>query len=302
MLQKLKIYFVGWCFVCASIFGPSGQAVSAALSQVQLYLDVHQDGKMGMKWSKAIQSRYSKKQFELLKNSVKPLSANENQWSNLIEVVLPKWEKQLKTVQKHFPKGIDIGPIEIVMGNQGGNDGFTFSRRTICLDLSSWQKNYGSPFEIKKIEENKSRIIRILNHEYAHLLTKAMLVKNPFFPKSFKEDILFQLYFEGIGHVFSLSSKWVDKDYKLTPFAMQKRDELLLIYKKRMKKIDSGSTDPALVDKMVMGNFADKWGALTIALFLADGMSKSPNFLIDWIPQGPSAIAEFNRGVLKPGI
>lgn len=60
------------------------------------------------------------------------------------------------------------GHVRILIGNQGGEDAFTFSDSTICFDLDRLNSVYG--FATKAL--NTNRIDRFFAHEFTHVLHK----------------------------------------------------------------------------------------------------------------------------------
>lgn len=255
-------------------------------------LDIVDSGLPGASWQRCIQDRHSESEFKKIISNKRPATKPELDWHKRFLEVIPEWESQRPSVDANFPKGV-VPPTKIrfVLGNQGGNDGFTKRTDTICADLSHWVKSYTK----EEWSVNKPRMKRVLSHEYAHLLTKKWLEKHPQPQSSFKEKVLFKLFYEGIGHYFSLSSKWVQPDGQLTTKANQQLEKLVPIFHKRMKRVLAGDSDPEIFDNMVSGSFGKKWGALTVALWLSKKTGREPVKVADWIAGGSNNILQLAK-------
>lgn len=153
-------------------------------------------------WLSAISNRNTKNELKKISSLKKPLSSNELKWKNALQDALPIFESNKQKVNSLFPKVSPPKSIKILLGNQGGNDAFTYKKEYICLDLSEWVQYYGTPKNT-----DLDRVSRILLHEYAHLVTKAWLEKYPQQADSLYSKALFEMFYEGIGNYFSLSRK-----------------------------------------------------------------------------------------------
>jgi hypothetical protein len=180
--------------------------------------------------------------------------------------------------------------IVILAGNQIGDDGFTFGDNTICLDLAAFAKYYGDP----STKENADRILRMLDHEYTHLVHHAWIEAHPVSLSTPFERALRDLWVEGIGNYRSLSDRWVDGTGDLTPLARQVLSELEPVFVDRVTKLKSASEEDeeGLRNGLSRGPFAKKWGALTMALWFAQEARGDDRKLAKWIERGP-------RGVMK---
>ncbi|MEW6735662.1 MAG: hypothetical protein AB1489_30505, partial [Acidobacteriota bacterium] len=174
------------------------------------------------------------------------------------------------------------------VGNQGGDDGFTFLDNTICIDLAVSLRNYGEA----DIKENRERLIRILNHEYTHLLHKAWFKENPIDLKTPLDRALKDCLVEGFGNYRSLSSKWINEQGILTEEAKLTLKELQPIFVERLSKLQFADSkeEETLKQGLSRGQFNKKWGALCVALWLAQEANGNELNLAKWIKLGPKGI------------
>lgn len=238
-------------------------------------------------WLSAISNRNTKNELKKISSLKKPLSSNELKWKNALQDALPIFESNKQKVNSLFPKVSPPKSIKILLGNQGGNDAFTYKKEYICLDLSEWVQYYGTPKNT-----DLDRVSRILLHEYAHLVTKAWLEKYPQQADSLYSKALFEMFYEGIGNYFSLSRKWIDNEFNLSPRSKKTLNKLVPVLKNKMQQIalhkHSNSTE--LLNGLSSGKFDEKWGALPVALWLTQERKISKKTLIDRVQEGPKGI------------
>lgn len=267
-------------------------------SRTKVLLDVEQDGAPGKAWKKCVEGRLTDLKLNGLESNKVPLSKDQFEWHSLFLEAISEWVNERSYIENHFPfKKPELFSLKVVMGNQGGNDGFTQGESTICFDLSNWAKQYDLSFS-----GNIGRIKRVLSHEYAHLLTKRLGVVEMTKVSAFKDKVVFNLFYEGIGDYFSLSSKWIRKDGTLTRKAKSALIHNLPRFKANMSKIMSGSKDTSLLDQITSGPFPEKWGSLTVALWLSRHTSRKPENLSLWIAGGEESGQKMVESILKSKI
>ena len=182
--------------------------------------------------------------------------------------------------------------IQIVLGNTGGEDAFTPTASRIAFDLSRLEANYGAATSAI----NQDRIDRFFAHEMTHLLHKAwargraISLDAP--QHSPLEAALWDCLSEGLGNYRSLSAKWVSADGELTTLAEETLSKLQPVFVERMIGLASASDADVerLMDGLSSGPFAEKWGALTSALWLAQEAKGDPAGLRPWVEAGPRGI------------
>ena len=274
-------------------------SVSAnADTAVNVELGLGKDGKPTNFWMEAIRGRVSPDVFALISERKKKLSAQEIAWADKIQKTIPLFKKELPNLELPFAA---VGPLEkaiLVFGNQGGPDGFTCSLEHICLDLSQWALNYGQPTE----SESTDRILRILSHEYTHLLTKLHLGLNPYEPTNALEKALLDLYVEGLGHYYSLSSKWISPRGELSDLSKERlqQSEKVFITRLKLLKEDERASYAQLTAGMNDGKFEQKWGALPIALWLSKETGRDPLKLRSWVDRGPFGVLALAQAHIHP--
>ena len=252
-----------------------------------------EDGRPLPLWIDSLKRRMPEEEWRTYGEIRKPLNEEERAWLALIESVSDDWLASVPEIDAGFPKVRPPETIRILAGNQGGNDGFTHLLDIICTDLSDLIRNYGSADK----PENRNRMIRILSHEYTHLLTKAWLADHPWLDDTPFRSVLWELYYEGLGNMQSLilSEKWITADYQLTERARKTIRELEPVMLKRLSELAKNpgpEEETALRRNLSAGPFTKKWGALPIALWLAVETRFEPTEIAEWVERGPAGILE----------
>lgn len=233
------------------------------------------DGRPSPFWIKAIQDRNSPERVNEISKTVQPITSDQSLWLSTVQKTIPVWEANKKRVEQLFPEVTPPKDVEIVIGNQGGDDGFTCGDQYICLDLSSWVEAYGKPSD----QDGLDRVNRILLHEYAHLITKIWLKAHPQDQSTSYNRALFEMFYEGIGNYFSLNETWVNTDGSLTEKSIKTLEELTPTLRDRLESLkhDDGTSEKALRAGLSDGPFNKKWGALPVALFFAKDTASMVN-------------------------
>jgi hypothetical protein len=94
------------------------------------------------------------------------------------------------------------------------------------------------------------------------------------------------------GNYRSLSEKWILAGGKLTPYAQEVLSRLQPIFVKRISALEyanDAEVEP-LLKGLSMGPFDQKWGALTVALGLAQEAKGGDHNLQKWVEAGPSGV------------
>lgn len=251
------------------------------------------DGRPLALWVDALKRRIPEAAWSEVAATPKPLTAGEREWLELIREVSGEWLAGVHRLDAAFPGVSPPSAIRILAGNQGADDGFTHELDTICTDLSDLVRNYGSARE----PINRPRVIRILSHEYTHLLTKAWLEQEPWPYESPFLRAIGELYYEGLGNLRSLilSERWITREHELSPLARATIAELEPVMLARLEGL---SQDPepeearALHANLSAGPFRKKWGALPIALWLAVETRFQPEKIAGWVERGPGGILQ----------
>ena len=261
--------------------------------QVEVKIGLNADGSITRDWYEAINDRIPASDSDRIRTTWRPLSDGERRWLELIENGAEKWSQRRATLDVPF-EGIRLSrKIFILVGNQIGDDGFTYRNDTICVDIGAMWRNYGEA----GTPGNEARLIRLLDHEYTHLLHHEWIRRNPIKMSTPYDRALRDLIVEGIGNYRSLSDKWVDVKGKLTPLATETLSELQPIFVDRVTKLRVANEDAEeqLRRGLSRGPFAKKWGALTVALWLAKETGGDDRKLARWVRRGPPGIVVLAR-------
>ncbi|HNR08314.1 MAG TPA: hypothetical protein PKM27_13430 [Saprospiraceae bacterium] len=254
------------------------------------------DDKMTSGWKSALASRMSKPALDSVAALALPLSQEQKEWIHLIESKKAGWGLILDSLAIPFRNCIAPDTTILFMGNSGNDDGFTFGLNTVCLDLRALYNNYGPA----AIPENSGRIDRIFAHEFTHLLHKQWAELNHFELRTFKDSILWECLYEGIGMYRSLSSKWLPADGVLPGITIKTLASLYPVFTDRLlAAASSPSPDEAsknsIVSNLSRGPVDKKWGAFTVAIWLAlesKGDERKLAFWIDHHLASPISLAK----------
>jgi hypothetical protein len=241
------------------------------------------DGRATEQWTAMV------RRWESTVPTIKPLTAGEQKWADLLRSRTPQWEKEIDGLALNFAPVQVPGIASIVIGNRGGQDAFTHDPTTIGFDLSRLQAVYGDAVSDKNPAENSDRIDRFFRHEYTHLLQKAWLAKHPYRSDTPVRVALLGIWTEGLGNYYSLSQKWRSVDGKPSDLAAETLDRLAPRFVARLSALACGSSDAeTLLADLSEGRFEDKWGALPAALWL-----ENEGTLRAFVVAGPDGIWTF---------
>ena len=152
-------------------------------------------------------------------------------------------------------------------------------------------REYGSA----KRAKNESRVNRLLAHEDTHLLSKEWARQTEQNLKTYKDSILWECMFEGLGMYRSMSDKWFPKKDSLSMVASKTFETLYPIFTERLIAIET-SDSLSKADKIKLhknlsrGSMKKKWGALPVAVWLAMESNGNDKNLIPWVKMGPKAL------------
>lgn len=242
-------------------------------------------------WKKALTNRLSKENLDSISTIKKPLTPAENNWYQLIKTRADQWASFRDSLQVPF-SGIKVNDTTyVLLGNQGGDDAFSYQHQTVCFDLTALHRAYGSANKTV----NTNRIDRIFSHEYTHLLSKEWVKKNNLKLKTYKDRILWECMYEGVGMYRSMSAKWFPKGDSLSEISAKTFETLYPIFTERLTTIETSENlseedEIRLHKNLSRGSMKKKWGALTVAVWLAMEADGNDKNLIPWINMGPDAL------------
>jgi hypothetical protein len=250
-------------------------------------------------WTKALVTRMSKEKLDSLASIQRPLSPDECDWLKLIRTKTGLWNSLRDSLETPFGDIHVTDTINVLLGAFGVDDGFTFQYNTVCFDLTALQANYGSAL----LPENIERIDRLFAHEYTHLIHKTWVQERDYAIRTFKDSVLWECLYEGIGMYRSLTKKWLPQGDALPDMTRNTLEELYPVFVQRLIAVAS-SVNPSkaekarLVSNLSRGPVHRKWGALPVAIWLALEANGDDTQLTSWLNKGPGAVIELAKKYL----
>lgn len=250
-------------------------------------------------WKNVLTSRESKEYIDSLGRLQRALTAEEQLWEHLIASKTKTWNRFKDSLEVPF---VDIeisDTIYVLPGYRGRDDGFTYGYQTICLDLTALNKEYGRA----DLLENNNRIDRIFAHEYTHLLHKLWAKKMELKLQIFRDSILWECLYEGIGMYRSLNPKWIPVHGVLPDITKEALDNLYPLFVERLITIQNNSALTAEEKKQLNKNLSrgavnQKWGAFPVAIWLSLESNGDDKKLRGWINKGPATVIQLAKKYL----
>ena len=224
---------------------------------------VAKSGAPTREWQRAVEEHQGSRQHW----SRRPLTTDETGWRDSIGARLRVWQSAIPSLMPPFEGLRPVAKARIVLGNQHGEDAFGIGGDTIFFDLSALARLYGPA----AAADNRELLDRIFAHEFSHVLQSRWESMHPFRVATPWDRALRQMWREGLGNLYSLSEEWVTASGDLTPRALGAIAELEPTFVDRLCRLRtaSESEEPELRRGLSSGSFAEKWGALPVALWLA---------------------------------
>lgn len=249
------------------------------------------DGRISKEWRSALTPRMSKQKLDSISALIILMSNEERDWIKLIESKANKWSTYFDSLKIPFKNCEIPNTIYVFLGHSGIDDAFTYNYNTVCFDLTALIKNYGAATLI----ENSDRIDRLFAHELTHLIHKEWARINNIKLKTFKDSVLWECIYEGFGMYRSLSNKWLPQKGVLPEITKKALDELIPVFVDRLIEIEiTGSLDETeknrIVANLSRGPVSKKWGAYTIAIWLALEANGDDRNLIYWTDNGLNSV------------
>lgn len=186
------------------------------------------NNRLSADWQAALVSRMPVEQIRTLAALHITITKEEKDWMELIRSKEEKWSRFLDSLAVAFNHVVIPDTIYIYLGHSGVDDGFTYQLNTVCFDLTALQDNYGAA----TLPENTERIDRFFAHEFTHLLHKSWAKNKGLELKTFRDSILWECIYEGIGMYRSLTKKWLPANGVLPAITKQTMDELTPVFVK----------------------------------------------------------------------
>lgn len=248
-------------------------------------------GHISADWKAALKSRMIKEYIDSLSVIKKVFTNEEKDWLRLINSKAQLWNSFRDSLAIPFSNITLNDTIYILLGCGGADDGFTYQLNTVCFDLTALQQNYGDA----ALKENDNRMDRLFAHEYTHLLHKKWAVRKNLSLATFRDSILWECIYEGIGMYRSLNPGWLPANDILPAIITTTLKELYPVFTNRMIAIytlssASNGEKQKLNANLSRGPVNKKWGALPVAIWLALEAKGDHRKLIKWIEMGPAGI------------
>jgi hypothetical protein len=208
------------------------------------------------------------------------------------------WEQRIDALCVPFEGVQPPRTLTLVVGNQNGEDGFGLGEDVIYFDLSALARNYGAAGE----PANAARLDRFFDHETTHVLHWRWARMHPQPVSTPLERALWAMAREGLGNLRSLSETWVGPAGDLTPLARATLAELEPILVERLENLAHATTEEesALTAGLSWGPFRRKWGALPVALWLAEESRGDAQVLRSFVSSGAVGVLALAQRHLAP--
>jgi hypothetical protein len=300
---KINIYVSLLLITLVSFFNPENKSPTNVGGNENYTIIVKpgfENNKISLDWIEALFTRHSKKYLDSLSGAVRPLTKEENEWIELIESRTPHWNQLKYSLKVPFGDIYINDTTYVLLGYQGGDDGFTYEFQTVCFDLTALLNAYGSA----NATVNTNRMDRLFAHEYTHLLSKEWARQNDLKLTSYKDSILWECIYEGIGMYRSMSNTWFPIGDSLSYASSRAFETLYPIFTDRlitiMNKKQLNSIDKKrLHQNLSRGSMTQKWGALPIGVWLAMEARGNDENLIKWIQMGYNAVIPLAKKYLS---
>ena len=261
--------------------------------QVILFKSGISDNSYSPEWKKALEPRMPQPRLDSLASIERELTSEEKAWLDLIRSKLDQWNSMRDSLVVPFNKTKTPDVIYVMIGFLWKDDGFTFGLNTVCLDVTALFQNYGAA----SLEENSNRIDRIFAHEFTHLIHKNWVQENKVVIKTFRDSILWECLYEGIGMYRSLNARWFPKNGVVPKDTETALKQLTPIFINKLDLIESKNEFTHDEKEKINANLSrgpvnKKWGAFPVAIWLLLEANGNDKNLRVWIEKGPNGILE----------
>jgi hypothetical protein len=232
--------------------------------EIVLEVGVLDDGTATPLWAAGIAVSIGRDSAEALAQERRPLTAEAAAWLEVLRTAIPLVTARAPALAAPF--GVTALDATITAGNRGSSDGFGWIPNYIGINLQAFSETYGSPDD-----GALDRMVRIVAHEYVHLLTYAAYPNHLELRDTPLNRALWTVFHEGLGDYTSVSSRWLPDDQGgYSPVAARTLERLEPIFIERLEALAAANADEErdLRAGISMGRFDDKWGSLPFALWL----------------------------------
>jgi len=271
-----------------------------ATRHIEIHIEQTGDGAPTPRWLIAAGKFNDAETVAELATVKAPFNSGESAWRELIAARTSAWTLAMPELERPFGGVEPPALLTILIGNVGATDAFVFDDSTIAFDVSALQRVYGDATK----PMNRERIDRFFAHEYTHIVHRAWRAERGLTLDSPLEQALWACLTEGLGNYRSLSARWFADDGELSVHAHDVLARLEPVLVDRLNRLATATDDEAagLMRGLSMGPFEQKWGALPVALWLADEIAADPDALAYWIGRGHWGVLELARRHLPEGL
>lgn len=272
-----------------SLLSPAQAQVPALLSAPALLLEsgYGEDGTPTPAWRAALAGLRG---GPVTPSAPRVPTAGEAAWAAAIRGRAAHWPAEVAALRAPFEPLAGPAEIRLLVGLGDGEDAFSPEDRTVAFDVARLAALYGDA----TLPENGARLDRFFRHECTHVLQKAWLATHPYPARTPLRSALLDLWKEGQGNLHSLSARWRTPQGELTAGARAALDRLVPRLVARLAALAGASPEAAarLRAGLSTGPFEAKWGALPVALWLAEAQGREPGALRTYVTAGPEGIWE----------
>jgi len=281
---------------CAAL--AAGAPVTAATEEIRVIVAVDAGGAPDEIWLDLLRRRLPAADVDRAAVLSRPLTPEERAWSELVASRVGVWLERMPTLVALFDPVEPPASVRLVLGNRGGEDAFTHDPTTVGFDLSRLAEIYGDA----RSDENRERIDRLFLHEYVHILQKAWLPDHPQPDATPFERAELDIWKEAPGNYVSMSGRWRSREGSPSDSARAALDRLEPRFVSRMEALACSTPDEErrLTADLASGPFAEKWGALTAALWLEQEAHADPGALRRFVQVGTGGVVELACRHLAP--
>ncbi len=289
------------CAIAALL--PRGASAQEGARPVRLtiLLGVTDDGSATDLWLALVRRRVAPAAYDSIAAMRDTLTLEQRAWDALIRSRGASWPSMLSGVARPYAPVQPPATITVVVGNRGAEDAFTHDDSTIGFDLAALQRAYGDAAR----PENRARIDRFFRHESVHLMQKGWWKQRPYAVDTPLAYALADMWSEGLGNRESLSSRWDprgDAPSAATARALGTLSPRLVARLAALACLDHGAEASALLRDLSFGPFEEKWGALPVALWLADEARADSLALPRFVHAGPDGVWSLAERHLPPAL
>lgn len=286
-------HIVKFVLILLPFVDPAGASCPPAPVRIVVSVGQQADGTPTAHWLAAVRRLRGDDVMDAIAGKRRPFNADEQAWLELIASRLDDWACRTPALQAPFGAISPPTELELLVGNNGAFDAFIVDDTVIGFDVEQLHALYGSASE----DINGDRIDRFFAHEYMHILHRAWRREHGLELRTPLERALWACLTEGLGNYHSLSARWTTSDGSLSGHAKKALARLGPVFVARLRDIstaDESGVD-ALMAGLSMGSFEEKWGALPVALWLADEVRRDEDALAAWIARGPWGVLSLAR-------